>query len=422
MAPADTEDEEGGESWHRPFGTIMAGQAVSLVGSSAVQFALVWTVAIQTGSAAAMGMAGLAGFLPAALLAPVAGVVADRYNRKNVCILSDLSVGLVAVAFAALLGIAGTSVAVIVAVLAARSLLGAFQQPAMQAMVPQIVPQQSLMRANSVAQIISSASLLLGPALGAVLFAAIPLWAILATDMLGALVAAGALLAARMRDHRADGMPPAEFRPMRDAMEGLRVFVCDRNLLLILLVETGCMLFFLPLSSFYPLMTSQYFSGTGWDAGVVEVAWSLGMLVASAVLGALHPKDEVRVALLAMVALGAVVLGCGLLPATRAGWWGFVALCLVMGAMGSVYSIPIVTYLQRTVEPAKLGRAFAAFQLVATLTMPVGLAFASPVADAVGVQVWFAIAGAACLACALAGILGRARLAGGSGGARGQQD
>jgi len=62
----------------------MAGQAVSLVGNSAVQFALMWHLTVTTGSAATLELAGLAGFLPSAVLSPVAGIVADRYSRKLV--------------------------------------------------------------------------------------------------------------------------------------------------------------------------------------------------------------------------------------------------------------------------------------------------------------------------------------------------
>ncbi|MDY5003115.1 MAG: hypothetical protein SO057_03110 [Atopobiaceae bacterium] len=75
----------GRSSWKRRYYTILAGQAVSQVGSSAVQFALIWHLAQQTGSPSAMGLAGLAAYLPGALLSPVAGIVADRHSRKRVC-------------------------------------------------------------------------------------------------------------------------------------------------------------------------------------------------------------------------------------------------------------------------------------------------------------------------------------------------
>ena len=130
-------------AWRRRYYTILAGQAVSQVGSSAVQFALVWFLAQETASPAAMGLAGLAAFLPGAILSPAAGIVADRHNRKRVCIAADLAAGIMATAFALAMGSWGVSVAAVIALLAARAAATSFQAPAMQAMVPQVVPAES---------------------------------------------------------------------------------------------------------------------------------------------------------------------------------------------------------------------------------------------------------------------------------------
>ena len=108
-------------AWRRRYYTILAGQAVSQVGSSAVQFALVWFLAQETASPAAMGLAGLAAFLPGAILSPAAGIVADRHNRKRVCIAADLAAGIMATAFALAMGSWGVSVAAVIALLAARA-------------------------------------------------------------------------------------------------------------------------------------------------------------------------------------------------------------------------------------------------------------------------------------------------------------
>ena len=158
-------------AWRRPYCTILAGQAVSQVGSSAVQFALIWYLAQETASPAAMGLAGLAAFLPGALLSPAAGIVADRHNRKRVCIAADLAAGIMATAFALAMGAWGISVAAVIALLAARAAATSFQAPAMQAMVPQIVPAESLVEAGGMSQAISSASYVLGPVVGGLLFA-----------------------------------------------------------------------------------------------------------------------------------------------------------------------------------------------------------------------------------------------------------
>ena len=91
---------ENNTKWRGRFLTIAIGQAISLIGSSAVQFALIWWLAEQTASPMIMGVAGLAAYLPMAFLSPFAGVAADKYSRKIICITADLSMGLAALAAA----------------------------------------------------------------------------------------------------------------------------------------------------------------------------------------------------------------------------------------------------------------------------------------------------------------------------------
>lgn len=70
------------ENWKAKFLTVALGQAVSLLGSHGVQFALIWWLAEQTASPLVLGMSGLVAYLPITLFSPLAGIVADRYNRK----------------------------------------------------------------------------------------------------------------------------------------------------------------------------------------------------------------------------------------------------------------------------------------------------------------------------------------------------
>ena len=72
--------------WKQKFLTIAAGQTVSLIGSSAVQFSLIWWLASETGSPMMMALSGLVAFLPQIFLGPFAGVWIDRLKRKHVAI------------------------------------------------------------------------------------------------------------------------------------------------------------------------------------------------------------------------------------------------------------------------------------------------------------------------------------------------
>lgn len=91
------------QKWKLPFLLIVIGQSISLIGSSAVQFALIWWITSETNSALLLGLSGMVAYVPVVLFSPAAGVIADRYNRKVICICADLFVGLSAAVFAFLL-------------------------------------------------------------------------------------------------------------------------------------------------------------------------------------------------------------------------------------------------------------------------------------------------------------------------------
>ena len=77
------------ENWKKTFAVVYSGQAFSLLGSSAVQFAVIWWLTAQTESAVTLTAAAIASFLPNILLGPFAGIWIDRYNRRTVMMAAD---------------------------------------------------------------------------------------------------------------------------------------------------------------------------------------------------------------------------------------------------------------------------------------------------------------------------------------------
>ena len=267
------------QSWKRKFWIISIGQIASLIGSSAVQFALIWWIASETGSAIMMGLSGLVAFLPATLLSPLAGIVADRYHRKYICIFADLFIGVSAAIFSVLLWLFEMPVWTALIILFFRSIGNAFHQPAFQAMIPQFVPAEDLVKIGGWNQLIASGSFLLGPAIGAALYAAFSLPVILLTDLLGAIIASVMLAAVQIAPMQRVARESQNTR--KELKEGIEVFRADKALTLLIVVETLCMIFYMPLSSFYPLMTSDYFNATAWHGSVVEILYAAGMMVAA---------------------------------------------------------------------------------------------------------------------------------------------
>ncbi|MFZ5975795.1 MAG: MFS transporter [Bacillota bacterium] len=380
--------------WKRSFLVLVSGQTISLIGSSAVQFALIWWIASETSSALMLSLAGLLAFLPQLILGPFAGVWIDRLKRKNVIIGADLFIASMAGVFALLFLFSTPPYWAACVVLGVRAVGNVFHTPAIQAAVPMLVPKEQLVRANGWSQFMQSGAFMLGPVLGAVLYAALPLPVIMLTDVAGAIIASICVAIIRIPDPpREKQKTPNVFREMK---EGAAVLLRDRRLCIVTLASMLCMVFYLPLGTLYPLMVSEHLSGTAWHLSIVEFVFAGGMMLSAAIISARGEiRNKFRVIHIALIGFGITNLLCGVLPADLSLFWVFVILCALMGAGGNLYSIPYTSYLQQTIPPETQGRAFSLVASLMCLAMPVGLMLAGPFAETYGVAQWFFISGIA---------------------------
>jgi DHA3 family macrolide efflux protein-like MFS transporter len=393
-------------NWKISFLTMVGGQTVSLIGSSAVSFCIIWWLATETGSPLIMSLAGLLAYLPQFLLGPFAGVWIDRLPRKTVIIAADIFAGLAAALYAVWFYVNAPPYWAGCVVLAVRAIGGVFHTPAVQAAVPLLVPKGELVRANGLGQFIQLGAYMLGPVLGASLYAALPLPIILLTDLAGAIAASAAVSAVKIPEVKTERR--AVPNVARELKEGWAVYLSDRRLCTVTLAMMICMVFFMPICIFYTLMSSDYFEVSAWHAGLVEVMYAGGMMASAAVMGSLKSiKNKLGIVQMGLAGLGIVCLLAGLLPQTPWGFWVFAGLCMLMGAAANVYNIPYTAYLQATMPPEALGRAFSLFGSLMSVTMPVGLVVAAPVADKQGVASWFVVAGAAIMLTTAAGAVVR---------------
>lgn len=390
--------------WKRKFLTIFAGQTISLIGSSAVQFALIWWLSAETASPVVLAMAGLAAFLPQAILGPFAGVWIDRMRRKNVVILADLSQGILALLFALALLVGEPPVWATCVLLGLRSVGSVFHTPAMQALIPTFVPADQLLRSGGWSQFLQSGAFILGPVLGALLYEHLPLSLVLATDLIGAVFACGTLAAVHIEETPAPAGERRHF--VQEMRDGLRELTRDRKLFTLLVTATLFMVFFMPLASYYPLMTSSFFGLSAAHGSAVEVAYAVGMMLFSAIISAIGTiKNKLRLAFCGLLGAGLMSLLCGLVPPTMAGFYAFAVLCLLLGGFGNVYGLPTVTYMQENIPQQAQGRAFSLLGSMMSFAMPVGLLISGPVAELYGVAFWFFATGVAALVISFIGLV-----------------
>lgn len=383
---------ENDKKWKSQFIIVALGQAISMLGSHGVQFALIWWLAEKTSSPLMLGVSGIVAYFPMSLFSPLAGIAADRYNRKFISIFSDISMGIIALIYAGLLFFFDLPVWTVFIMLCVRGIGSTFQQPAIQSIIPQLVPKDQLIKTNGWMQLLNSGSFLLGPVIGASLYAIFPMSVVLMSDVAGAILASAALSVVKIPKLKKEEQKEHHFAA--EIKEGLQVFKEDKKLFYIVIAEALCMFFYAPLSSFYPLMTSHYFDLSAMYGSAVELSFAIGMMVSSILFSSiLKVERKIRISFVGLFGMGIASVICGVIPPVYIGWFFFAASCICLGAAGNVHTIPLTAYIQETVLPEKMGRAFSVLTLISSVTMPVGLVFSSPIAEKVGVNVWFFISG-----------------------------
>lgn len=155
----------------KDFILVVIGQIISLFGNAALRFAMPLYLLNETGSSAVFGTVTACAVIPAILLSPVGGMVADRVNKRNVMVILDFFTAALISTFVVLMGGASLVVLLTVTLMILYGIAGAYQ-PSVQASIPVLVGSDRMMEANSIVNMISSFSALLGPVLGGIVYSA----------------------------------------------------------------------------------------------------------------------------------------------------------------------------------------------------------------------------------------------------------
>ena len=155
----------------KDFTLVVIGQIISLFGNATIRFALPLYLLNLTGSSALYGTVTACAFIPAILLSPIGGIVADRVNKRNVMVILDFFTAAIILAFSLLMNGVNLILLLTVTLMLLCGIAGAYQ-PSVQASIPALVTQENFMAANSIINTISSFASLIGPVLGGVLYSA----------------------------------------------------------------------------------------------------------------------------------------------------------------------------------------------------------------------------------------------------------
>ncbi len=381
--------------WAPRFFTIWSGQAVSLLGSQLVSFAVIWWLTKTTGSATVLATASLVGLLPQVILGPFTGTLVDRWSRRLTMIVADSLIAFATVILAILFALGHVQIWQVYGLLFVRSVCGGFHWPAMQASTSLMVPKEHFSRIQGLNQMLNGGMSIASAPLGALLLAWLPMEGILAIDVFTAMLAVVPLFFFQVpQPERNDLLPEANGKSTfwQDFRAGLNYVWGWPGLMLIGIMATVINFLITPAFALLPILVTKHFNGQAIQLATLESFSGAGFIVGGLILSAWGGfKRRILTSLLGLEFMGLGCLAMGLLPSSAFPF--AVATMLFLGIINPIVNGPLLAAVQAAVAPEMQGRVFTLIQTMAGAMSPIGLIIAGPIADKLGVQTWFIIGG-----------------------------
>ena len=372
--------------WKRKTFIFMASQAISLFGSSLVSYAILWRITLDTQSGVMMTLYLLFGFLPTFFLSPLAGVWADRYDRKRLIMFAD---GLIATAtlILAIFFMAGyKELWLFFVVPLIRALGTAVQTPAVSAMLPQIVPEDRLMKTNGLFASLTSAIMLISPMISGALLNFTSLELILMIDVVTALTAILVMLTLKVPAHvRSEDNPKQKY--WQDLVAGVQYIRRHEYIGRFFIYITFLFIMVTPVAILTPLQVTRTFGDDIWRLTAIEVVFSSGMLAGGLLIAAWGGfRNRIKTMAFSTLMVGVTTFLLGVVP----NFWIYLCIMAITGLTLPFYNTPATVLLQEKVEPDYLGRVFGVMGMIASGVMPTAMFVFGPLADRIRIE-WLLI-------------------------------
>jgi MFS family permease len=362
----------------RPYRRLLTGEAVQVVGTQVTVVAVPLQVYALTGSAAAVGLVGLAGLLPLVLFGLYGGAIADAVDRRRLVVTTTSAQAVLAAVLVLQAVLDVGSVALLYGVVAAQAAVFAVDSPARQAFVPRLLPAHLLPSANALKQAELNTGVTVGPLLAGVLVARYGYETAYALEVVTALCAV-VLLA---------GLPPAP--PAQGArragtasvVEGLRFLRSRQVLLMTFVVDVVAMVFAMP-RALFPAVASEVYGGGEQTAGLLYSALAVGALLGALVSGWFgRVRRQGAAILVAIAAWGLSITAFGLTDVLALG----LLFLAVAGASDMVSAVFRTAVLQSAAPDEMRGRLGGVFIVVVAGGPRLGDARAGGSAEVLGLQ------------------------------------
>lgn len=375
------------EHWKKKISLFLTSQAISLFGSSLVQYAIIWYITLETQSGIMMTLSTICGIIPQVLISLFAGVWADKYNKKFLIMISDGMIAFSTLLIAILFLMGYDFMWLLFIVLIIRSLGTGIQTPTTSALIPELVPEKELMRVNGVNMTIQSIMLIVSPAVSGALLASVPLEYIFFIDVITAIIGISIFSLVKTHYVRNKNQKVEYLKSIREGLAYTKQHKFISRMLIYLVIANALVT---PIAILAPLYVTRTFGAATWFLTWNEIIFFVGNVIGGIIISTWGGfQNHIRI-----IGLGCLI--CGVFAILIGIPWNFIGYLICMGLIGvtmPIINTPFITILQERVDADKYGRVFSLVTIVSGAIMPLAMILYGPLADFVDIRFILIITG-----------------------------
>ncbi|MHA2185168.1 MAG: MFS transporter [Promethearchaeota archaeon] len=376
---------------------FLFGQQFSMLGSLIVGFVITWWITVETGNPIYLSLSVFLMFIPQIVLTPLSGVLADRWNRKTIIAISDSLQAFVTFLLFLFFLMDIHNIWLILAVNTFRAGLFAFQLPAVQSLIPVMVPRDNLSRINGLNFLFSGLIFSIGPVIAATLLEFFPVTQIFFIDIVTFLIALIPLLLIKIPLISRTPEEKEHQSFVREFKTGLSTIKMIPGLLAMIAFAMIWNFIHRPWAVLTPYFVRFTHDGSAFDLALLMTSFQVANIIGSLIMSIKKTwKHKIKLNI-----IGASLYFVGQLPAIFAPKGNFLLMMLSLFGGAIIFPLTVSTYLaiiQNVVPKDKIGRVMSLDHMISMAIAPIGALLAGPLVELIGIVNLFFI-------CALIGIV-----------------
>ena len=370
-------------NWKRKTVLFLASQCITLFGSMIVQMSIIWYVTLKTSSGGWVAAFTICSYLPQFLISFFAGVWADRYNRKKLIVLADGVITIATLIMFLVMPMISSDFVLLSALLVisiVRSIGAGVQTPAVNAVIPHLVPAEYLMKYNGINATIQSIVQFIAPAVAGTVLSIGTFRSTLFIDIVTALIGIGLLSCILLPKQEVANDNISVFSEIK---AGIHYSFSDKMIGKILIVYGLFILLSVPAGFMSALLVSRVYGDVYWYLTAVELVGFAGMALGGVLMGMWGGfKSRFKTFAFGLLILSIMTIGMGITPYFVL----YLAMMFVYSIALTIIQTATTTIIQENVQESMIGRVFGLMGAMYSGFLPVGMAVFGPLADVLPLQ------------------------------------